>query len=219
MSVTNAAYPRSFGPGTSVPYRTSNYTSQYGQDTHRYPYQDSVTPTTQYPRDAVGYSNQYPVGNAGDHDASRDYYHPIAPSLDSRISQGPRNPAGSFDGYPTKQIQYGQPLRVIAGNGVAGQPLGDYGSQVKSLYEAQQSDDDYQRHNADRNRREGRAQDRYGQRNLGKSKMNRYFLNGEGIDVDVLQREICKFLGSEATARPATHNVCTATICSFSEPR
>ena len=172
-----------------------------------------------HPRNAAGYSDQYPVGNAGDYDANREYYHPIAPSLDSRVSEGPRYPVNPYDGYSPKQIQYGQPLRVIAGNGVAGQPLGDYGSQVKSLYEAQQSDDDYQRHNADRNRREGRAQDRYGQRNQRTSKMNEYFLNGEGIDVDVLQREICKFLGSEATARPVTHNVCTHTICSFSEPR
>ena len=219
MSVNSAAYPRSLGPGTSAPYRTSDYTSQYGQDTHRYHYQDSVTPATQYPTDAAGYSDQYPVGNARDYDANRDYYHPIAPSLDSHVSEGPRYPANPYNGYSPKHIQYSQPLRIVAGNGVAGQPLGDYGSQPKSLYEAQQSDDDYQRHNADRNRREGRAQDRYGQRNQKTSKMNEYFLNGEGIDVDVLRREICRFLGSEATARPATHNVCTAAICSFSEPR
>ena len=211
MSVNNKAYPRSLGPGTPAPYRTSDYTSQYdpgpspsdalvpgshrsvGQDTHRYHSQDSARTATRHPRNAAGYSDQYPVGNAGDYDANRDYYHPITPSLDSRVSEGPRYPADPYDGYSTKQIQYGQPPlqygqppRIIAGNGVAGQPLGDYGSQGKSLYEAQQSDDDYQRHNADRNRREGRAQDRFGQRNQGTSKMSEYFLNGEGDDDDVV---------------------------------
>ena len=229
MSVNNAAWPRSLGPGTSAPYCTSDYTSQYdpvpgshrsvGQDTHRYPFQDLARTAMRHPRNAAGYSDQYPVGNAGDYDANHDYYHPIAPSLDSRVIEGPRYPADPYDGFSTRQIEYGQLLRIIAGNGVAGQPLGDYGSQVKSLYEAQQSDDDYQRHNADRNRREGRAQDRFGQQNQGTRKMSEYFLNEEGIDINVLQREICKFLGSEATARPATHNVCTATICCFSEPR
>ena len=204
MSVNNAAYPHSRGPGTSAPYRTSNYTSRYdpgpspsdalvpgsrrfvGQDPHRSHTQDSARTATRHPRNTAGYSDQYPVGNAGDYDPTRDDYHPIAPSLDSRVSEGPIYHADSYDGYSTGRIQYGQPPGVIAPYGVTGQRPGDFGSQGKSLYEGQQSDDDYQRHNADRNRREGRGQDRFGQRNQRVSKLNIYFLDGEGIHVDVL---------------------------------
>ena len=237
MSVNSAAYPHSLGPGTSAPYCTSDYTSQYdtgsspsdalvpgshnfvGQDPHRYHTQDSARPVMRHPRHTVGYSDQYSVGNAGDYDPTGHYHHPIAPSLDSRVSEGPIYHADPYDGYSTGRTGYAQDSGVIAPYGVTGQPLGDYGSRGKSLYEAQQSDDDYQRHNADRNRREGRAQDRFGQRNQRTSKTNEYFLDGEGIHVDVLRREMCRFLGPEASARPAMHNVCAAAICSFSEPR
>lgn len=224
MSVHNAAYPQSLGPGASAPYCTSDYTSQYdsgpsfsdalapgshrsvGQDPHRYRAQDSSRIATQYPRNDGVYSNQHAVETAGDYAPNRDYYHPIAPSFDSRVSEGPRYHADPYDGSSIGRIQYGQPPDITATNGVAGQPLGDYGSQGRSLYEAQQSDDDYQRHHADRNRREGRAQDRFGQRNQRTSIMNEYFLNGEGIDADVLQNERCKYLGPAVSARPATFN-------------
>ena len=229
MGVNNAAYPRSLGPGFSAPYHTSENTSQYdpvpglhrsvGQDTHRYHSQDSARTAMRHPRNAAGYSDQYPVGNAGDYDANRDYYHPVAPNLDSRVIEGPRYPADPYDGFSTKQIQYGQPLPIIAGNGVAGQPLGDYGSQVKSLYEAQQSDDDYQRHNADRYRREGRAQDRFGQRDQGTSKMSEYFLNGEGIDVDVLRRRDMQIPWIRGNCQTSHARCLYRHYMFFSEPR
>lgn len=37
--------------------------------------------------------------------------------------------------------------------------------------------------------------------------LGEYFLPGDGIDRQVLQVELCKFLGSEAIARPHEHNV------------
>ena len=212
MSVNSAAYPHSLGPGTSAPYCTSDYNdsglvpgshNSVGQDPHRYHTQDFARPAMRHPRHTVGYSDQYSVGNAGDYDPTGHYHHSIAPSLDSRVSEGPIYHADPYDGYSTGRTGYAQDSGVIAPYGVTGQPLGDYGSRGKSLYEAQQSDDDYQRHNADRNRREGRAQDRFGQQNQ---------------HVDVLQSEICKFVGPEASARPAMFNVCAAT-CSFSKPR
>ena len=237
MSVHNAVYPQSLGPGTSAPYCTGDYTSQYdsgpspsyalvpgshnsvGQGPQEYHTQDSTRPAMRHSRHTAGYSDQYSVGNAGDYDPTSHHHYPIAPSLDSRVSEGPIYHADPYDGYPTGRTGYAQDSGVITPYGVTGQPLGDYGSRGKSLYEAQQSDDDYQRHNADRNRREGRAQDRFGQQNQRTSKTNEYFLDGEGIRVDVLRREMCRFLGSEASARPAMFNVCVAALCSFSEPR
>ena len=41
--------------------------------------------------------------------------------------------------------------------------------------------------------------------------LNEYFLDGEGIDRQVLQSSICRFLGPEATSRPYEHQVCPAT--------
>lgn len=37
--------------------------------------------------------------------------------------------------------------------------------------------------------------------------LGEYFLPGDGIDRQVLQVELCKFLGSEAIARPGEYNV------------
>lgn len=37
--------------------------------------------------------------------------------------------------------------------------------------------------------------------------LNEFFVNGEGIHREVLQREICKYLGPEAYSRPSTYNV------------
>ena len=37
--------------------------------------------------------------------------------------------------------------------------------------------------------------------------LNEYFVDGEGISRAVLQMEICKYLGPEATSRPGTYNV------------
>ena len=37
--------------------------------------------------------------------------------------------------------------------------------------------------------------------------LNEFFVSGEGINREVLQREICKYLGPEAYSRPSTYNV------------
>jgi hypothetical protein len=37
--------------------------------------------------------------------------------------------------------------------------------------------------------------------------LNEYFIDGEGILREVLQMEICKYLGAEATCRPGEYNV------------
>ena len=40
-----------------------------------------------------------------------------------------------------------------------------------------------------------------------RSKLNEYFISGDGIHREVLQHEICKYLGPEASSRPSSHNV------------
>lgn len=37
--------------------------------------------------------------------------------------------------------------------------------------------------------------------------LNEFFVPGEGIHRDVMQREICKYLGPEAYSRPGNYNV------------
>lgn len=37
--------------------------------------------------------------------------------------------------------------------------------------------------------------------------LNEFFVDGEGIHRDVMQREICKYLGPEAYSRPGVYNV------------
>jgi len=41
----------------------------------------------------------------------------------------------------------------------------------------------------------------------GGPKLNEFFVDGQGINREVLQREICRFLGPEAHSRPSTYNV------------
>lgn len=41
----------------------------------------------------------------------------------------------------------------------------------------------------------------------GEAGLNEFFVSGEGIHRDVMQREICKYLGPEAYSRPGTYNV------------
>ena len=40
-----------------------------------------------------------------------------------------------------------------------------------------------------------------------RSQLNEYFVDGEGIHREVMQMEICKYLGSEAISRPGDYNV------------
>ena len=42
----------------------------------------------------------------------------------------------------------------------------------------------------------------------GTTGLNSYFIKGEGIHREVLQKEICRFLGPEATSKPDEYNVC-----------
>lgn len=44
-------------------------------------------------------------------------------------------------------------------------------------------------------------------RNALNTGLNDYFIDGEGIHRDVLQRNICFMLGHEATSKPAEYNV------------
>ena len=41
--------------------------------------------------------------------------------------------------------------------------------------------------------------------------LNEFFVDGEGIHREVMQREICKYLGPEAYCRPGVYNVCCLT--------
>lgn len=41
----------------------------------------------------------------------------------------------------------------------------------------------------------------------GRPELNEFFVDGKGIHREVLQREICKYLGPEAFSRPSTYNV------------
>lgn len=45
-------------------------------------------------------------------------------------------------------------------------------------------------------------------------RLNEYFIEGDGINREVLQIDICKHLGPEATSKPGTYNVrdCTSTM-------
>lgn len=43
-----------------------------------------------------------------------------------------------------------------------------------------------------------------GERDSG---LNEFFVDGEGIHREVMQREICKYLGPEAWSRPSVYNV------------
>lgn len=59
----------------------------------------------------------------------------------------------------------------------------------------------------DRPRRDRDARDPVRDRPERDSRLNEFFVNGEGIHREVMQREICKYLGPEAYSRPGSHNV------------
>ena len=60
----------------------------------------------------------------------------------------------------------------------------------------------------DRSRRERDPRDPVRERPERESaRLNEFFVNGDGIHREVMQREICKYLGPEAYSRPGTHNV------------
>ena len=41
-----------------------------------------------------------------------------------------------------------------------------------------------------------------------RSDLNEFFVDGKGIHREVLQKEICRFLGPEAYSKPHTYQVC-----------
>ncbi len=41
----------------------------------------------------------------------------------------------------------------------------------------------------------------------GGAALNEFFVDGEGIHREVMQRELCKFLGPDALSRPGNYNV------------
>ena len=42
----------------------------------------------------------------------------------------------------------------------------------------------------------------------GSSRQSQFFINGEGIDREVITTDICAYLGNDALVRPGTHQVC-----------
>ena len=51
----------------------------------------------------------------------------------------------------------------------------------------------------------GRERDRPAER--GGNRYNEYFLPGEGISREVIQADICRYLGNDALVRPGTYDV------------
>lgn len=43
-------------------------------------------------------------------------------------------------------------------------------------------------------------------------RQNEYFINGDGISREVIQADICRYLGNDALVRPGTHNVRLPTL-------
>lgn len=49
-------------------------------------------------------------------------------------------------------------------------------------------------------------------------RQNEYFISGDGISREVIQADICRYLGNDALVRPGNHNVrvFSTLICSLS---
>jgi hypothetical protein len=47
----------------------------------------------------------------------------------------------------------------------------------------------------------------------GTGRQTTYFINGEGIDREVITTDICRYLGNDALVRPGTHQVCCLVLC------
>ena len=78
----------------------------------------------------------------------------------------------------------------------------------RDLNSARDRDRDRERdRDRDRARRDRDARDPTRDRPERDSRLNEFFVNGEGIHREVMQREICKYLGPEAYSRPGSHNV------------
>lgn len=39
------------------------------------------------------------------------------------------------------------------------------------------------------------------------TRLNEYFIPGDGISREVIQADICRYLGNDALVKPGTHNV------------
>ena len=62
------------------------------------------------------------------------------------------------------------------------------------------------RRDRDREREPERRRDT-GREPKRRPELNDYFIDGQGIHREVLQRNICKYLGPEASSRPSEYNV------------
>ena len=58
----------------------------------------------------------------------------------------------------------------------------------------------------DRNRRDP-VREPSGASRSARPRLNEFFVDGAGIHREVMQREICKFLGPEAYSKPHSYNV------------
>jgi hypothetical protein len=45
-------------------------------------------------------------------------------------------------------------------------------------------------------------------------RQNEYFIPGDGISREVIQADICRYLGNDALVRPGNHNVRLTLLCS-----
>lgn len=42
---------------------------------------------------------------------------------------------------------------------------------------------------------------------MATTRLNEYFIPGDGISREVIQADICRYLGNDALVKPGTHNV------------
>ena len=47
----------------------------------------------------------------------------------------------------------------------------------------------------------------------GAARQSQFFINGAGIDREVITTDICRYLGNDALVRPGTHQVCHLVYC------
>lgn len=66
-----------------------------------------------------------------------------------------------------------------------------------------------ERERYDDRRREPRepVRERENPASTSRASLNEFFVDGDGIHREVMQRELCKFLGPDALSRPGTYNV------------
>ena len=109
-------------------------------------------------------------------------------------------------------------ITFLSSPGIGGRQIQD-SSQTVLTMASKRSDRDHRRYDdddrADRRsdrheiRKEPEGRSSRGEAKKSRSTLHEYFISKEGIHREVLQRKICRFLGPEATSRPAKYNVCS----------